>query len=337
MLISICIPTYNRPKELVRLLDSIDCAVDAVEIVICENDSPARAETGTAVSRFISRSPYKVVYRENEKNLGYDGNIRRLIEVASGDFVVFMGDDDWFIPGAFDRYIGFLSAHRQVAYVLRSYCAEHADGAIESFRYCAAVRYFKPSVETCAFMFKRSVSLAGLTFKRSSALAGATDRFDGTLLYQLHLVLETVFAEPSVFCDIPVAIAAQTFRTEKGHFGTSEKESRFQPGKVTPGNSIMFTRGFFEIAGAFDGKHGTKVSELIAVDLSKYSYPILSIQRKNGLWHFLKYSVALSRQTPINKTWHFVFYAFALALLGEGLCDKSIVWLKGRIGYTPSL
>lgn len=337
MLTSICIPSYNRPKELERLLDSVDCNPEAIEIVICEDASPARAAVMETVSRFVARSPYKVVYVENEKNLGYDGNIRKLIEVAIGDFVLFMGDDDHFVPGALGRYLEFLAAHRGVGYVLRSYCAEHSNGALENFQYCPAVRYFDPSVETCAFMFKRTVSIAGVTFKRSRALAASTDRFDGTLLYQLHLVLETVFTEPSVFCDIPVAIATQTFREDKPQFGASEKESRFQPGKVTPENSIKFTQGFFEISNSFDEKHGTDVSRLIAIDLSKYSYPILSIQRKNGIFEFAKYSIRLARQTSINKTWHYYFYAVVLVFLGEAFCDKAIVWLKQRVGHTPAL
>ena len=337
VLMSICIPSYNRVKELERLLRSVDCDPAVVEIVICEDAAPLRVGVRETVKAFISRSPYKVVYEENKENLGYDGNIRRLIEVASGEFVLFMGDDDRFIPGALDKFIAFLSVHRGVGYVLRSYYAEHPDGTLEPFQYCKTVRYFEPSVETCVFLFKRTVSIAGVTFKRSSALAVATERFDGTLLYQLHLVLEVGFTEPSVFCNIPVAVMAQTYRDDKPQFGAAAKESRFQPGKVTPTNSITFTQGFFEIANAFDEKHGVHTSSLIAVDLSKYSYPILSIQRKNGVCRFIKYSIRLARETPINKTWHYYVYALALVLFGEAFCDKSIVWVKRRIGHTPRL
>lgn len=337
MILSICIPSYNRPKQLERLLLSVDCDPAVVEIVICEDAAPLRAEVRKTVRSFTATSPYKTVYEENKENLGYDGNIRRLVEVASGDFVLFMGDDDRFMPGALDKFIDFLSTHNAVGYVLRSYCAEHPDGTIEPFQYCKAVKYFEPSLETCAFLFKRTVSIAGVTFRRSSALAVATDRFDGTLLYQLHLVLEVAFKERSVFCNIPAVIVAQTYREDKPNFGASGKESRFQPGKVTQGNSIMFTRGFFVITHAFDQSHGVNISDIIAVDLSKYSYPILSIQRKNGFTQFIKYSIRLARETSINKTWHYYFYTLSLAVFGEAFCDKSIVWLKNRLGYTPIL
>lgn len=337
MRISICIPSYNRPDELARLLRTVDCDPSAAEIVICEDAAPLRTRVRETVRTFADRFPYTVVYRENEKNLGYDGNLRRLIETASGEYVLFMGDDDKFMPGALDKFIAFLASNPDAAYVLRSYCAEHADGTLEPFKYCKTSTTFRPSLETCAFLFKRTVSIAGVTFKRSSVLALATEKFDGTLLYQLHLVLEVAYKEPSVYCEIPVAVATQTFRLDKPQFGAAAKELRFQPGRVTQDNSIRFMQGFFEVAGAFDARHSVNVSRLIAVDLSKYSYPILSIQRKNGLRNFLKYSLRLARETPVSRTWHYYFYTIALACLGEAVCDKAIIWIKQRVGHTPSL
>lgn len=47
---SICIPSYNRPAEIRRLLDSIDTThFDEVEIVICEDKAPKREEVRAQV------------------------------------------------------------------------------------------------------------------------------------------------------------------------------------------------------------------------------------------------------------------------------------------------
>ena len=52
-LFSICIPSYNRPAEIRRLLNSIDTThVDEVEIVICEDKSPKREEIRKQVLDF---------------------------------------------------------------------------------------------------------------------------------------------------------------------------------------------------------------------------------------------------------------------------------------------
>ncbi len=337
LLLSICIPSYNRTDELVRLLNSIDCQRDAVEIVICEDKSPRRAEIAHAVHEFKSKSQYKINYYENNVNLGYDGNIRHLIEVAIGEFVLFMGDDDFFIAGALDRFISFLKENSDAGYILRAYYMEHEDGTLEIFRYHNGVKRFEPNPSVAAWLFKRTVSIGGVTFKRESALKAATNKFDGTLLYQLHLVLEIATREISVYSDIPVAIMAQTYRKDKPMFGSAQNEQRFVTGKVTALNSIIFTRGFFDIAEAFDKKYQENVSNFIRNDLSKYSYPFLSIQRKNGFFAFIRYAVRLAKETKINQTYHFYLYTCALLFLGEYLCDRLIIFIKKRIGYTPNL
>ncbi len=337
-LLSICVPSYNRPGQLGKLLATVDCSAARVEIVICEDAAPRREEVRRIVEEFQAESPYRVVYEENTSNLGYDGNLRRLIEVASGVFVLFMGDDDWFPADVLDKYLDFLEQNQDVGYVLRSYLMEHPGGVCEPHRYLSGLRWFDPGVKSCAWLYKRSVVICGVTFKRQSALKYATNRFDGTLLYQLYLVLEICLREPSVYCDLPVAVAASSYRGDKPQFGAAVAEKgRFEVGVVSPENSINFTKGFFEISQAFDKEHGLRSTELIRRDLSKYSYPFLSIQRKRGFWRFLAYAVRLARETKLDATWHYHIYALALLVLGERVCDRMILLMKRCVGRTPNL
>lgn len=337
-LLSICIPSYNRPEQLGKLLSTIDGDSGSLEIVICEDRAPRRAEVRETVEGFMKTSRYKVVYKENEINLGYDGNFRRLIEVATGSFLLFLGDDDWFSPGALDRYLAFLKENPDVGYVLRAHYAMHPDGEIEAFRYHPGPRRFAPGLDTCVWLYKRTVSIGGITFKRESALKHATERFDGTLLYQCHLVLEIALHEETVYSDIPVVVAWQSFREDNANHGAaSADKGRYVPGTITPDNSINFSKGFFEIAKAFDAAHGSSVTKAIREDLSKYSYPFLSIQRKRGALEFVKYAIRLARETGLNATWYYYLYALGLLVLGERACDKIILAIKRKLGYTPRL
>jgi len=338
MLLSICIPSYNRPELLKVLLESIDCDPGRTEIVIREDKAPRRAEVRAAVQAFATTSPFRVFYEENETNLGYDGNLRRLIDAAKGDFVLFMGDDDWFQPGQLGKYLDFLEGHRDVGYVLRSFYSAHPDGELEAFHYLPRTTRLRSGIETCAWLFKRSVSISGVTFRRSSIVRLATDEFDGTLLYQVYLAAEVSYAEPSIYCEIPAAVARQSFRDDLPNFGVAEAErSRYQPGSVTVQNSINFTKSYFEISRAFDTKHGTDLTARIRLDLSKYAYPFLSIQRKRGWLAFWKYSRRLAAETQLDATWHYTFYVLALLFLGERVCDKGIMCIKRLLGRTPSL
>ncbi len=337
-LLSICIPSYNRPEQLKRLLESIDCNPASIEVIVAEDHAPLRMQVRAAVNQFVSSSAYKVRYCENEENLGYDGNIRKLIDLALGSFVLFMGDDDWFYPRALDSYLAFLEKNQDVGYVLRSYYGRHPDGTLEVFKYLQTEKRFSPGVDTCAWLYRRSVTICGVTFRRTSALRYRTDEFDGTLLYQLHLVLEICLREEAIYCDIPVAVAEQSYRLDRPQFGAARAErGRYQPGMVTPANSIAFTKGFLEITRAFDKKHDLSLTQIVRQDISRYSYPFLSIQRKRGAYEFLRYARRLALQTGINSSWHFYFYTLALLLLGEHRCDQLILRIKQLLGRTPAL
>ena len=337
-LLSICIPSYNRPESLLRLLKSIDAKSDLVEIVIAEDQAPQRKKVREQVDLFKKTSPYPVCYFENKDNLGYDANLRSLISLAKGEFVLFMGDDDYFAPEKLDLFLEFLKRNMDVSYILRSYSSIHPDGTSEDFRYLPHEKRFSPGIETCVFFYKRTVTICGVTFKRKRALDFNTNQFDGILLYQLYLVAEIALIDPTVYCDIPVAVMVQSYRDDNPQFGASKSEvGIFQPGKITMQNSINFTKGFFIITRAIDNKYGIDITNPIRHNLSKYSYPFLSIQRKNGRRYFYRYVKLLSKETEINQTWHYYLYAASLWFFGEKICDKIIIYIKRFLGHTPNL
>jgi glycosyltransferase involved in cell wall biosynthesis len=334
--LSICIPSYNRPGELQNLLASIDCNPAEVEVVICEDLAPKRDEVSAMVSIFASSS-YTINYHENSTNLGFDGNLRRLVECAAGQFILFMGDDDLFVPDTLDSFIAFLKQHREKPYVLRSYLTEHPDGRTEYFRYLPKSQVLPAGETTVAWLFKRSVSLCGFTISREKAQQFATTDLDGTLLYQIYLMAQVCLQDESIYCDIPITHAVQTFRGDKPMFGNSEAEkSRFTPGTVSHDNSINFTKAYFEVTEYLDKQHNTNLTQKVRIDLSKYSYPFLSIQRKRGIASFLRYARRLETEAGFGCTAYFHLYKWALVLFGERACDRLIGVIKRRLGHTPN-
>lgn len=321
-----------------ELLSSVDCDPQNVEIVICEDNSPQREQIRKSIEVFSGQSPYTVNYYENSVNLGYDGNLRRLIELANGQFVMFMGDDDLFVPGALHRFLDFLFEHRDKKYILRSYVVVHPDGAVENFKYLKKTTVLPPGEETVAWLFKRSVSIAGFTISKDEAKAVATDRLDGTLLYQVYLMAEVCLKNESIFCDIPTAQVVQSFRNGKPMFGSSDREKkRYTPGIISQENSINFAKSYFEITDYLDTKNETNLTKCVKKQLSKYSYPFLSIQRKHGISLFLSYAKRLETELGFGCTSYFYIYKWALTLLGEKNCDRLILYVKNTFGYTPNL
>ena len=336
--ISICIPSYNRPEQLHKLITSVDCDPIEVEIVISEDNAPKRLQVRKALDKVHQSSNYNIRYHENEVNLGFDGNIRNLVSLARGKFLIFMGDDDLFIPKSINQFISFLKQNTEKKYILRSYLSKHENGKTEEFRYMEKTTTFQSGENTVSWLFKRSVSIAGFTINRKEALKYSTDDLDGTLLYQVYLMSQVCMHNKSIYCDIPVAYAVQSFRDNKPMFGVSEAEkSRYTPGSVTQQNSINFTASYFEVARYLDQLHNTHIADSLIVDLSKYSYPFLSIQRKNGVFSFLKYSKRLEKELGFGCTFYFYMYKWSLVLIGEKLCDRLILLIKNTMGYTPRL
>lgn len=101
LLLSICIPTYNRAACLRQCLESIvtqfgDFDVrKRVEVVISDNGSID--DTQFVVQDFLNEFS-NIRYYKNLKNLGYDSNALSLVEKAQGEFVCFLGDDDALFP-----------------------------------------------------------------------------------------------------------------------------------------------------------------------------------------------------------------------------------------------
>ena len=335
-LLSICIPSYNRPRQLSQLLASVDCDPEKVEIVVCEDNSAQREEIRSAIAVFTEQEFFKLRYFENEANLGFDGNLRRLIELAAGKFIMFMGDDDLFVPGALDRFLRFLEDHQDKKYILRTYVIIHPDGRQENFRYLPKTAVLPAGEETVAWLFKRSVTICGFTIARDDALAAATSELDGTLLYQVYLMAKVCLYHESIYCDFPVAQAVESFRDDKPMFGTCEAEKiRYTPGTVSDENSVNFTKAYFEVAAYLDRRHDTQLSRRVKIILSKYSYPFLSIQRKRGIGPFLRYAKRLEREAGLGCTPYYFVYKWGLVLLGEKVCDRFIAVIKNILGYTP--
>jgi len=334
-LISIAIPSYNRPLELYRFLVSIDSTQsEKIEIIICEDKSPKRDEINSEVMKFISQTNYKVKYFENEINLGYDKNLKELISKSSGDFIVFMGDDDTFIPNALDRLITFLDSNRSLGYVLKSHQHIFKDGRIEKFRYFDGNQFFSAGEKTYIELFRKSVFISGFTINRKYIQNLLIDDFDGTLLFQLYLLAEVAMGYECAYFDTPLT---QALEEGVPFFGNSESEKGlYTPGTITIENSLNFLKGFFKITGYIDAKYHLSSTDKIKTDMSKYFYPSLAIQREKGLKEFFRYIKELNR-LGFNITTYYYIYVVALVVLGKKNCDSVIVSLKKTLGKTPKL
>ncbi len=107
--LSVCVPTYNRPGLVGRAIASIVAAasdaVEGIEVVVSDN-SPAVSEE--ASRRALAAWPGASRYLGNATNIGISGNLNQCIATASGDYVMFVADDDRLLPGAIGAILAAL-------------------------------------------------------------------------------------------------------------------------------------------------------------------------------------------------------------------------------------
>lgn len=107
-LISIAIPTYKR---LPLLKEAIESALSQkkgspYEVIVLDNDQSP--DILNLVSPF---DPSKIVVYQNTTNLGMWGNMNRALDLAKGNWILMLHDDDLLLPDAVHAFEKILTSH----------------------------------------------------------------------------------------------------------------------------------------------------------------------------------------------------------------------------------
>jgi glycosyltransferase involved in cell wall biosynthesis len=329
--ISICIPSYNRPSGLKRLLESIDSKehINDIQIVICEDNAPKRIEIKAVVDEYLTDSPYAVKYVENHVNYGHGKNWRECSTQADGEYLIYMGDDDVFIPEALDTFIDWVKGHNDLGYILRAYRSTNPKGRIEYFKYYGRDIFYEPGEKPFTDFFLKSVFMSGYTIKREYAIQYTEDHLDSTLYFQLYLMGEVCMNYSSAYCNIPIA---EFVGDGVSYFGTNDIEKDlFTPGVNAAGSLTSFFN-YFKITKYFDQKYGINSTDIIKMELSKYSsYPTMCLYRGYGVKQYIT-SCRELRRIGLDCSKYFNLYYIGLLIFGTNICNGIVRLIKKILG-----
>lgn len=93
MKISICIPQYNRIEYLIKSLEELQ-SQNYVDFEVVISDDCSKDDTFERISNYSKTSNYPITYFKFDQNQGYDRNLRKSIELASGEYCFVLGNDD---------------------------------------------------------------------------------------------------------------------------------------------------------------------------------------------------------------------------------------------------
>lgn len=103
--ISIIIPTYNNEEHIEQAINScFDSDFDDLEVIVINDASTDR--TGDKLEQLAAKHDKKIKIITNTKNTGSGPARNTGIDLANGEYLLFLDGDDWFEPNAVQSAVG---------------------------------------------------------------------------------------------------------------------------------------------------------------------------------------------------------------------------------------
>lgn len=120
ILLSICIPVYNRINIFINSLTAAAMAVsdniDDVEIVVSDNAS--EDDIADVVEKVRGAFPnVRIKYFRNEVNLGLAGNFLKVVDKAEGEYCWIVGSDDFVLKKGVQSILRIVSENNDIDFI----------------------------------------------------------------------------------------------------------------------------------------------------------------------------------------------------------------------------
>lgn len=138
-LVSVIIPTYNRPAYLKQAIKSaVGQTYQNIEILVSDNQS---TENPQAIVESFQDS--RIRFWRNETNLGMFANAINTTKKARGKYIASLNDDDVWNEDFLEKLVPFLEANRDLALAFCDHYVIDSSGAIDYAATERATRLWK--------------------------------------------------------------------------------------------------------------------------------------------------------------------------------------------------
>jgi abequosyltransferase len=284
--ISVVVPAYNRPNELVELLESVlQQQVMPGEVVIVEDHSPEREKIRNICESYATifeKFQVGFKYIENEQNLGFDHNLRKCLRSPQGKWALLLGNDDILLPNAIEDSVRFLSVH-DVLVASRTFVRFDYDvnEPLGVSRIADHDAIFKQGFDPSKMIFRSGAFIGGLLFNVEFCRANETELYDGTLYYQIYL-----FA--LAFCQRGIGYISQPIAGGRAGnppmFGAADNENDVHvPGGFTAVGRGKMWESVLRIVGDVEQPYGVNLLDDIRHELTvRQSFHIFEMNAGAG-------------------------------------------------------
>jgi glycosyltransferase involved in cell wall biosynthesis len=173
-LVTILIPTFNRPAHLITTLKSVLVQTHSnLEVIVQDNAS--EVDLTEAINQL--HDP-RVIYHRNEQNLGATKNFALGLSRAHGEFVGIVADDDLIAPTFVEKLVSPLINHPNATLSFCNIWITDETDAVDSAKTEQFNKYFgmhvipegyHPDCEVFALEYRAIAIVSGALLRRSAA------------------------------------------------------------------------------------------------------------------------------------------------------------------------
>ena len=191
ILLSICIPTYNQPQKVKRLLKSLLPQISPeVEIIVCDDSS--NFETENIIKEYLGKTSIKYKYFKKEKG-GLDRAIIFLTKEAKGRYVWWLGDDV-LSEGAIKKVLWLIKQYLDISFIyVNSGSFNNSQPALK----LGEDKFFKDKNQVLEEITDLLGYISATIFKREKAFSGIelSKKHIGSAWVCLYLILYVISQE----------------------------------------------------------------------------------------------------------------------------------------------
>lgn len=329
--LAIGVPVYSRPDDLRTLLAAVARSeVLPGEVVLCEDMSPERDQLRKIAEEWtgpLGELGCAVRYLENDRNLGYDGNLRKVISSATRPWVCLLGNDDFLLPAGVGIMRDFVARHPEAMVISRAHVRVQGDDEVGVSRHGPGDAVLNAANASPGMLFRLAGFVGGLMINREWADRLWTDEYDGTLYYQIHLAAHA-FAGAGVGYISTPTVGGRADGLPL--FGASSSEQGVHvPGSYTPRGRAAMWRGVLRICGDAETKTGVALVDGVRRELTaKQSFHVFEMMTLQGRDKTLE---LVRELRALGLMGHPMPWLLAGVVLVMGRRGASVFWMARRL------
>ncbi|PCH99091.1 MAG: hypothetical protein COB85_00760 [Bacteroidetes bacterium] len=185
MKFSICFLQYNRIELLIKSLKVIEQQTYAdIEVIV--SDDCSEDDTMEKITELQKTYKFPLKLSRNDKNMGYDYNYRKAIELGTGEYCLALGNDDTiYEPDSIEYLVKFLEENDYPEIGYCNFIEENNPGVV--VKRAQATKVLGSGVGVALNYYNGFSFVGGLIYKKSAFDKYNTSKHDGSIYSQMYL------------------------------------------------------------------------------------------------------------------------------------------------------